>query len=164
MDFENAGMDQQDIPTSKIDEALVKVRELELIHNDARNVKTEASNNLEAAKGDFITLLQAAGKTDWRVEGYTGFTMTSKYQFKVPDGPDNKEKLIDFLRSEKVAGLMGQDSRDIYLKYVSVSSQSLQPLINLLKDEAAKNGEDLQIPGLIPPMLKIGLRSLPKRK
>ncbi len=164
MDFENAGMEIEEIPTTKIDAALVKVRELESIHNEKRTAKTEASNNLEAAKDDFIALLQASGKTKWEVEGYTGFSMTSKYQYRVPDGPDNKELFINFLQSDIVSELMGQSSRDIYLKYVSVASTSLQPLVNLIKEEAAKTGTDIEIPGLLAPMNKIGLRSLPKRK
>ena len=163
-DFENAGMEIEEIPVKVIDDALILVRELELIHSEARTIKTEASNNLEAAKEDFIKLLAASGKKEWRVEGYTGFTVTSKYQYKVPDGPENKEQFINFLNSERVSKLMGVDSRDIYLKYVTVSSQSLQPLTNMLKEEAAKLGEDIEFPGLIPPMLKTGLRSLPKRK
>lgn len=165
MDFENAGMDVEDIPTHKIDEALIKVRELELIHDDLRKLKTEASNNLEAAKEDFIKLLQAVGKDRWDgPDGYTGFSMSEQYSYKVPDSPDNKESLLNFIQSDICGDLLGQDPRDIYLKYATVNSRALQTFANTIKKEAQERGVNMDIPGLSAPMVKHTLRSLPRRK
>ena len=163
-EFENVGKGTEEIPISVLDEALKLVRETELDYTQKKKVSNEASALFSEAKEKFMGLLEASGKSRWDCEGVVGFTMYDKLKVRVPQSPADSEAFGNFLKSEKVSGLLGQESRDIFLKYFKVSSQSLGPLYKQLKELAAENGEDLQIPGLLPPTSEKALRSIPKKK
>lgn len=163
-DFENAGMEVEEIPVATLDAALIKVKELDVDHKIKDSIKKEASALLTAAKEDLMKLLAAAGKKRWEVDGVGGFTMFDKFQYKIPDGPDNKELLLNWLKSEKCSSLLGADPRDIYLKYATVNSMALQGFCKTIMEEGAEIGEIIQIPGLTEPVNKPQLKSLPKRK
>ncbi len=163
-EFEDVGKGTEEIPISVLDDALTLVRKTELDYNQKKKISNEASALFVEAKEKFMGLLTAAGKDRWECAGITGFTMFDKLKVRVPQSPDESELFGNFLKSDKVAKLLSQDPRDIYLKYFKVSSQSLGPLYKQLKELAAENGEDLQIPGLLAPTSEKALRSVPKKK
>jgi len=162
-DFENVGQVAEDVPIKDLDAALVDVRELELDHVEKKKTSNESHHKLEAAKAKFMGLLKAAGKKEWRVEGYTGFRIQDNLKFRVPQGPMQRKEFLEFLKSEKVSNLLAQASEDVYYSYVSVNSQSLGPLCKKLKSLAADLGEDLELPGIMPPTSESKLYSLPRK-
>lgn len=165
LDFESASAEKiEDIPVGEIDAALKTVRELELDYNEKKKISSEAYSKYEEAKMAFITLLKKAGKTKWECEGATGFSLIESLKWRVPQGPDAKEEFFKFIQSDKVTGLMEQDARDIFLHYASVHAQSLNSLCKKINELANENGEQIEIPGLMPPTTEVTLRSLPKKR
>ena len=169
-EFDDSLFDQleekEDIAIDVIDAALIQVRELELDYTAKKKVSSEANAKFVEAKEKFIDLLKRIGKDRWDSPdpNYSGYTMSDQLKFRVPQGPEAKAEFFAFLKSDKVATLLEQNARDIFLTYASVSAQSLTPLCKKLKELAAENGEDLEIPGLMAPTFETKLRSMAKRK
>ena len=141
------------------------VREKELIYTEKKKASSEANADFVAAKEKFISFLKSANLD--RFDGddeFSGFTMYDELRFRVPQDLKHKADFLKFLKSEKVSSLLGQESADIFLSYVTVNAATLNKLAKELTELAAENGEALEIPGLLPPKAESKLRSLPKRK
>ncbi len=164
MDFENAGREVEEIAVEVLDKALIKVKELDGEYKLKEAVRKELSGRLTEAKEELMSLLKLAGKSRWEVDGHGGFSMFDKFQYKIPDGPENKELLLNYLKSDECGSLLGNSPRDVYLKYATVNSMALQTFCKSIMEEAAERGEIVQIPGLVDPINKPQLRALPKRK
>lgn len=164
MDFADVTPIREEVSIEELDAALVALREAELDYEQKKKVSNEASHKKDEAKEKFMSLLQAAGKDRWEAEGYTGFSMYDELKWRVPQTPDDKERFFNFIKGDKVSELLGNDGRDIFLKYASVNAKSLGPLCKQIKELAANEGIDIEIPGLLPPTVEKKLRSLPKKR
>tara|TARA_R100001530_G_scaffold135815_1_gene114055 strand:- start:61 stop:582 length:522 start_codon:yes stop_codon:yes gene_type:complete len=163
-DFSAAGMQKEDVSIEELNEALVTLRNCELEASDSKKIYLGLFHKQQAAKQKFIDLLKAAGKNRWECKGVTGFTMYDELKFRVPQGPESKDKFFKFIQSPVVSKLMELEPRDIFLKYATVSSQSIGPLCKMLKKLAAEKGMDIEIEGLLPPTSEPKLRSIPKQR
>lgn len=164
-DFASVGKGPtEEVSIEELDTALKFLRSSEAEYQAAKKVSGEKYGVFATSKEKFISLLKAAGKDRWECEGVNGFTMYDELKFRVPDGPDAKEEFFNFIQSSQVSELLGQDPRDIFLKYATVNAQSLGPLCKLIKKEAATKGLDIQVAGVRPPTTEARIRSIPKKK
>lgn len=148
----------EDISVAELDAALVAIKDAEVDHKAKKEIATEAYWVLEDAKANFMTIMRRAGKKKWSVAGHGGFSLHDELRFRVPDGPENKEKFFAFLKSDKACELLQSNPRDIFLAYASVNAQTMNSLCKKLKTLAADDGEQLELPGVIAPQAETKMR------
>lgn len=163
-EFDIEFQEAEDIPTSELDKALDEARDAEAEYRKASDESKKLYKIYDEKKQHLISLMDRAKKTRWETENNKGFSMVDKLTFRVPASPEDKAQFFKFLNSEKVSDLLGADSRDIFLTYASIHSAKFNTLCKELKERAAANGEDLELPGVQAPKSMKELRSLPGRK
>lgn len=164
-DFENVtDTPKEDIPVEEIDKALKNVMEYKLRHQAAKEAATAIHKDLMRHEEKLMDLMRRSGKSRWEVDGVGGFSYYEELKHRVPQSIEENIAFQRFLKSEYVSTLLGQNSDDIFYSYVKVQSQSVNKLCMDLKKLAAEQGEDLQIPGILPPKAEPKLRALPKKK
>ena len=150
----------ENIPIAEMDAALIKAKEADAEYKRKKEVSNEAHREAEKAKQDFMALMKRAGKSQWRVEGSGGFTMYDELKFKVPKGNTDKGYFFAFLESWEVASLLKVTPDEVRLAYMTVNSASLNSLCKNLKALSAKEGYDIDLPGIAAPKAETKLRSL----
>ena len=150
----------ENIPIAEMDEALVKAKELVAKYKAKKAESGTAFGLAEKAKEEFIALMKRAGKKRWSVEGHGGFSMHDELKFKVPAGNTEKELFFNFLASQEVADLLMVTPDEVRLSYMTVHSATMNKLCVNLKELAAKEGNDLQLPGIAAPKAEPKLRSV----
>jgi hypothetical protein len=163
-DFENFGKPAEDIPTADLDTALMEVKEADKEYKAKKAESSAAYATLEEKKAKLMNLMERAQKTRWEVDGVGGFTKYDELKWRIPDGPENKVAFFEFLKTDKVCEILQSSPEDVFVTYATVHSATLNKLCNMIKEEAAKNGEDVAIPGIRMPEAEPKLRALPKRK
>ena len=154
---------KEQISVEELDKSLRNLLEFKMRYEAASKASKEVHSKMKEAEINFMNLLERSGKDRWEVDG-KGFSYYQELRHRVPQGIEDNEKFQEFLKSEQVANWMGQDTHDIFYSYVKVQSQSVNKLCNELKKMAAKEGVDLQIPGIMPPKAEPKIRALPKKK
>jgi len=158
-DFENVTPTEiEDISVGELDAALVAIKETEADYKAKKDISTEAYWKLEAAKAEFMSLMKRSGKKKWSVAGHGGYSIHDELKFRVPDGPENKEKFFKFLRSETACKLLQSDPKDVFLAYASINAQTMNSLCKKLKSLAAEDGVDLELPGVMAPQAETKMR------
>ncbi len=102
--------------------------------------KKKMDEELDAIEGRMMTLLETAGKHDYRSNVGTVY-ITSRESVKVPKDLDSKRQLFEYLRS-----------KNLFEEMVSVNSQTLNAFYKTEKKNAEEAGQwDFALPGVGEP-------------
>lgn len=139
----------QQISLEEMDNAVKKIRELEALYKEAKEVADNFYSQLNAAKAKVIEMLEQSDRTVYICEGVGRVRLSYEMSVQTPKTPEEKKAFFNWIATN-----MGQDVADAYL---SVNSQSLNSLYNQLTEEYARRGEVLMIDGLGEPIARTKL-------
>lgn len=127
------------ISTAELDYKIKSVRALRLHYEDLKKVANEALEAFERAELEVLSLLKAAGKSKYHVDGLGTVSIRNKYVVRTPKGLEEKRLFFEYIEKkhgpETLMGLQG------------INFQTLNAFVN-----AEIEADPLvTIPGLEPP-------------
>jgi hypothetical protein len=119
----------------------------ELREADTKSKASKKQHEADSAvvtdlKNEVIEMLQTSGLKNFKVPGIASVSLVDKLSVKTPKTHEEKEQFFTWLKEQ---------GDDMYLQYATVNANSLNSLFKLKQEEAAENGEVLEIPGLSNP-------------
>lgn len=125
----------QEISTSELDAAVREMQELDMDYEAKKKISSEAHAKFEEARTKVLSMLQAAGKTKYYVEGIGTVSMAMKYSVKVPQDPNAKMEMLSYFLA------LGQD---VYPGLLTVNHQTLNSYVKQKSEE----DPEFRLPGI----------------
>lgn len=116
----------------------------------------------EELEGKFVEALQQAGRQKYFVEGIGLVGFSKRMSVQTPKTIEDKQALAKWMQDTY--------GKEFFWEKFSVNSQTLQSMYNKEYEifeercEATGQSEQFHIPGLAPPVAKVGLRKFSKDK
>lgn len=139
--------EQQDtsITTEQLDAAVNEMYDLKVDYDAKKKVSNDAHAAYEEQRFNVVSLLKAAGKSKYFVEGIGTVGVSEQLKVKFPTTPESRGEFFGWLNKE-----LGADG---FLAYATVNYGTLNSLYNEQFALAADKGDadNFEIPGINPP-------------
>jgi len=142
-------IDAIEVSTTELDNLARDMREQWAEYETAKKAASELLVKYEQTESRMLSLLKAAKKSKWQVDGLGTAYIINKYVVRVPKDAASKTALFNYIKEHHgPESLMGM---------VSINHQTLNGFVNKEKE----NNPEVQIPGLEAPthMESLGFRS-----
>lgn len=128
------------VTIDELDNAVKAVASARKDYEDKKKISDEASRQVDVAETNLMDLLQAAGKTSYKLDGVASISLYDKFEVKNPSDPEERQKFFDWVEGE-----YGQAGLD---KYRVTNYMAINALYNEWQSACETNGKDPEIPGL----------------
>lgn len=160
--WDEAQQQASPITVEELDSWALKWKQATEKYQAAAAAATELYKEKEELEGKFIEALNQAGRQKYYVEGIGLVGFSKRMSVQTPKTIQEKQALASWMQEKY--------GKEFFWDKFSVNSQTLQSLYNkeyeLFEERCELTGvsEQFHIPGLAPPVAKIGLRKLSKDK
>ena len=145
LDIDAFEEEKVELSLTEMDALVTKMREAREKYDEKKRESTEAKNNLESIQRQVSSALESAGKDKYVCDAGT-VSIIKTLAVRVPATSEDRQNFFEWLRANR--------GEEVANHYMSVNSQSLNSLYNLLTEEYAARGEVLQIDGLEQPTFR----------
>lgn len=160
--WDEAQQQASSITVEELDAWALKWKQASEKYQAAASAATELYKEKEELEGKFIEALNQAGRQKYYVEGIGLVGFSKRMSVQTPKTIQEKQALAAWMQEKY--------GKEFFWDKFSVNSQTLQSMYNkeyeLFEERCELTGvsEQFHIPGLAPPVAKIGLRKLSKDK
>lgn len=138
-----------EITVKDLDQAVTEMVEARKQYDDAKELSNAFHAKLEERKERLLQMLEATGKSSYKVDGVGTVSKVEKLKVSMPTTPEAKEKFFSWL--------LENEGKDGFNHYATVNYQSLNSLYNQRYEEATDKSM-FEIPGIKAPEVSLELR------
>lgn len=142
-----------EISVDMIDSAIKEMKELREVYDSKKKESNEAYEAYEEAKEKVLSILKAAKKTKYHVDGVGTAYTTKKYIVSTPKTNEDKKKLFEYIKEKH--------GPDTLMGMVSINHQTLNSFYNSEAEANETKGKDFALPGIAPAVAEesVGFRN-----
>lgn len=139
-----------DISVEQLDDAARAYAKAREDYEQKKSISNEAFHHQNELKNRLISMLKAANKKRYSVDGVGNLTVVEKLKVRAPQSIEDKQAFYDWVEST-----YGAEAR---LLYSSINHNTLNSMYNQIAEEAAAKGQDFHIPGVSEPESETNLQ------
>ena len=139
----------EEITTTQLDEALVKMREARRQYESIKEQASEAYKHLEVLENNLLEMLEKAEKSKWQVDGVGSVSLANRVSVQTPKNIEDKKALWSYIKQT-----YGEEAA---FEKFSVNSNTLRAFYNA-EFEASENKAFFSLPGVSEPVIEKELR------